>query len=304
MAYRSVMVGFAREMEGWQGLKPKAGFIEKTDRYLLWSDRIMEVFSREPEVESDYAAFVNAVAEAAHDGVRVFSLLAPTQAEFLDEGYKEMSDSQWDAIVHINALLDKGITSADAYSALQRHIGEYVYFRTDHHWTALGAYYAYESFCSAAGLESFPLDGYNEHRADGFLGYLYNYRPMQSLVDSADTIFYYTLDDPAFELLISETGDPPQYWVFLDGDHGYYNVETQVKNGRTAVVVKDSYANSFVPFLAPHYERIVIIDPRYIEGEMNLKDELAKYADLDLLVLNYIFTAAFKDTVDILKLIL
>ena len=308
IAHRSLMLSLARFLGDSQGIVHASsyGFIERTERYLLFEDRIMEVFHRNPYVEALYARFINTLAELAHNGVRVFSLIVPTPAEFLPEQYRHLSDSQRDAIGHINSLLSDNIITIDVYSVLAAHLDEYIFFRTDHHWTALGAYYAYLAFCYAAGLEPVTLGYYYMYYVDGFLGFLYNERPTPSLRENADRIYYFILRDPYFttsRALIDRTATTYAP-LFIQGDWDYFDVITSVQNGRTAVIVKDSFANCFIPFLAPHYERIIVIDPRHFEEPFSIVEELSLYADVDLLILNYVFSTTFRDIVYMLNNIL
>lgn len=305
VALRSAMLAAARKLESLQGVTPSTGLISKTYDYLLWSDRIMEVFHDKPAVTEGYAWAVNAVAAAVWEsrpGAAVYCLLAPTQAEYLDSEYTGLSDSQKTAVDRVYGGLDEGVKAVDAWAAIKGHTDEYVYFRTDHHWTALGAYYAYTAFCEAAGLEAIPLEDYDAFEVEGFLGYLYNQRPTEGLAENADTITYYVLKDKSFTTyptLIDTASD--RYTMFIHGDNAYLAITTSVKNGRTAVVVKDSYANCFVPFLAPHYERIVVIDPRRFEEPFSITEEVLTYADADLIFVNYVFSTTFQDIVTLIN---
>ncbi|MDO7206013.1 DHHW family protein [Paraclostridium bifermentans] len=74
-------------------------------------------------------------------------MVVPTHVEFgLPEKYKDMSKSEKDSIDSIYKNMDKDVKTVDAYDNLKKHKDEYIYFNTDHHWTSLGAYYAYQSF--------------------------------------------------------------------------------------------------------------------------------------------------------------
>jgi hypothetical protein len=232
-------------------------------------------------------------------------MIVPTSAAFLPEPYFNMSSDQRRTINHVYDSITQFTTkmiTVDAYSVLERHRNEYIYFRSDHHWTALGAYYAYTAFCQAAGLAPVPLSDYNIHRAEGFIGFLYNQRPTQSIADNPDTIVYYTLSDPAFRRLILHPGETPTYMIFMGGDHAYFSVDTQNKNGRTVVVLKDSYANCFIPFLVPHYERIVVLDPRHLPNDFSITAEVNGYDDVDFLIMNYVFTTTFSDILYVMNL--
>ncbi|MFA7550170.1 MAG: DHHW family protein, partial [Sedimentibacter sp.] len=124
---------------------------------LILNDTVMELYKFKEEKAKMYSDMVNTVESKFGEDVKVYSLLAPIQIEFLNnDKYKNLSDSQIDAIKFVNDNFSDKIISVDAYTPIKEHIDEYVYYRTDHHWTALGAYYAYTGFAKQAELEIVP----------------------------------------------------------------------------------------------------------------------------------------------------
>lgn len=220
------------------------------------------------------------------DSVRVFSLLAPTKVEFMDEKYREGSAMQGPTIRNIYGRLNEDIITVDAYSRIAAPAqDEYLYFRTDHHWTALGAYYAYLAYAEAAGLEPIPLSDYVEFALPGFIG---SYAPgtqEKIILDHPDTLYYYLLDTGVtFSrslILLSEDPAKLGYMVFLGGDAHLLDYKSSNENGRALIVIKDSYANAIVPWLAPHYERTLVVDPRLYGGSVRqlIADLLGQSAD-------------------------
>jgi hypothetical protein len=267
---------------------------------LTFDDRLCELFYAAPETAARYADAINAYRAALGDDVRVFSLLAPTQIEFMPEKYKEICDSQAEAISAVYDSLTPGAIGVDAYSAIAAHLDEYLYFRTDHHWTALGSYYAYTAFAEAAGFESIPLSAYEETEFPNFLGYLYNMAPTDRLRDNPDVIHAYrykgALETSQKLLYPPDADQKTAYSVFLGGDKEYMDITTSVKNGKTAVIIKDSYANCFTPWLAPHYERLILLDPRYFQG--SVLETVQALGDADLIFVNYTLTTTFTDFVE------
>ena len=154
--------------------------------------------------------------------------------------------------------------------------GEYLYFRTDHHWTALGAYRAYEVFCKSASLKPVSLDTYEKRTSTGFLGTLYNSSLDKNLAANPDTVEYYVPDLPYVQTntnqdlstyrgtLISEysSGKTNGYLTFMGGDIPLATIETENTNGKKIIVFKESYGNAFIPFLVPHYQTIYVADIR------------------------------------------
>lgn len=272
----------------------------KVGSLLVFDDNLMEIFRKKEAVQSKYAKTINGYASLASDNLRVFSILVPTQIEFQKDEYKSVSDSEKDAIDMVYSLYVPEIQSVSAYEKLKAHADEYIYFRSDHHWTQLGAYYGYEAFCEAAGFDTVPLSQFNKKEAPGFLGYLYNMKPGAGLEKNPDTVYYY---EPKNEITLSHkvlfpiyADEKRKYSIFMGGDRDYYVVETDIEDGGTAIIVKDSYANAFAPWLISHYKRIIMVDPRTYEG--SIKNLAAKYDKVDLIFLNYVFTTTFDDFID------
>jgi hypothetical protein len=294
---RSVITAAAKGFRQLRGFRFADGAIT-TGSLLSLSDRNVELFYYKPDSAQAYADVINLYRSKLPENVRVFSLLAPTQIEFMAEKYRNSSDAERLALDAVSAALSDGVTFVDAYDTLAQHYqaGDYIYFRSDHHWTALGAYYAYCAYAEAAGIEPLPLSAYTRHRLENFLGYLYNTYPRDSIAANPDAIEYYTYNgdlstEPAM-FYPPEPGAPTRYGIFLNGDHDIFEIHTSVGNGKTAILVKDSYANAFAPWLAPHYENIVLLDPRTFEG--TLTEVAARYGnDVDVIVLNYALTTRF-----------
>ncbi|NLB29935.1 MAG: hypothetical protein GX823_06940 [Clostridiales bacterium] len=296
---RASVVTLAKNMEYARGLGQNA--IRVSNGTLILPDRLMEIFTANAEAGARYSDVLSAYRDAVGDNVRVFSLLAPTQIEFAEERYRTISDPQYDAVRNVYARLEKaGVVTVDAYAAIEEHAGEYVYFRTDHHWTALGAYYAYTAFSGAAGFEPLPLSDFEYNSAAGFLGYLYNREPVRGM--ATDTIEWYKHPDIETADAVfypPRAGEKVTYGVFLGGDHDKYVIETGLDTGKTAVIIKDSYANAFIPWLVPHYDTIVVLDPREFEG--SACDIVAEYESADLIFVNYVFSTTFYDFIQMLE---
>ena len=181
------------------------------------------------------------------------------------------------------AMLKPGIIRVRAYESIAPHTADYVWLKTDHHWTGLGAYYAYRSFAKSAGFEPLPLNRLTHKRLPKpFLGSLYYRTRSESLANNPDVLNYYMVPnqtrvhiirkgldggEPAV-LYYEKTSGGNSYGVFLGGDHPLMRVETGIKNGRKIVIIKDSYGNAFAPYLAAHYEEVWIADYRYFKGSI------------------------------------
>ena len=122
-----------------------------------------ELFGGSKSAAEYYASVVNKYGDAFGSGVQVYNMVIPKHAELYDfpRKYQNISNSEKDSIDYIYSMLDSDVKSVDAYSVLEAHKDEYLYFNTDHHWTGLGAYYAYTAFMDAAGLDYYDYNGYN-----------------------------------------------------------------------------------------------------------------------------------------------
>jgi len=207
--------------------------------------------------------------------VSVSVLIAPTGAQFLQsEQLKKLSASQQEAIADVYGQLKPGITTVDALSLLQNHAEEDLYFRTDHHWTATGAYYGYAAYMKAAGQSPVPLETYAKEEVPGFLGSLYSATLSKKLEKHPDTIVVYKpfvkhdytvhyAGPLKMDLLdMNHARKKNKYRIFLSGDRPWGRIATDVNNGKRLAVIKDSYGNALIPFLLPHFSEIYVIDPR------------------------------------------
>ncbi len=185
----------------------------------------------------------------------------------------------------------------DVASALREHAQEEIYYRTDHHWTSLGAYYGYQAWLGHTGkLTNVKYDTQGmETVTQDFLGTLHS---KINLPVAADEIRFFpeTLDRPVKVTYDYNTETSSlyedsylegknKYGFFLDDNHGFVEVETGYQNGRELFVLKDSYANCFIPLLTPHYERIYVVDLRYYNGRLSQLMDPYMGASTDVLVL-------------------
>lgn len=283
---------------------------------LILDDTVMEIYKFDEAKSKQYADMISTLENMLEDDVKIYSLLAPVQIEFLSEKiYKDLSDSQLDGIGFVNSNLSGDVIPVDAYHPIHDHIDEYVYFRTDHHWTALGAYYGYTGFAKAAGFEPIPLDKYTKGEAPGFLGYLSKAAPSEKVNGNPDNIVFYeppVHSDMDIYFYDKESGEKKsykgsvinksyaegnlKYGIFLGGDFPLGIIKTNANTGKKTLVIKDSYGNAFIPFLLPHYSEIYVVDPRHYKESIVA---LVQANTIDeVLFLNYILTTNFTGYID------
>jgi hypothetical protein len=166
---------------------------------------------------------------------------------------------------------------------------ENCYFKTDHHWNANGAYKAYEAFCNAKGEKPRTIESFGiKTVSSDFKGTLYSKIPISKQTDEIIIPSVPDLKVTAdgvpidfYELSSLETKD--KYNVFQGGNHGITEIENENGNGKTLLILKDSFANSFVPFIVNDYSKIIMLDERYTF--ISLEDYIEKLAPDEILVL-------------------
>ena len=274
---------------------------------IIQGDRAMEMYGISEKSLKSYADIITELANRC-PGTRVYSLIAPTQVEFYGpEDYRTGSRSQRKGIQMAYDFMSDNVIKVDAWSSLAQHTDEYLYFRTDHHWTARGAYYAYLAFASSAGIENpRSLDSYETGIEEGFVGTMYGFTgKAQVLKDNPDYIEYFMpLNNASGEILgVGEDGklngenreltivnpNAGNYaGTFIQGDQALERIVTDNKNGRKILLIKESFGNCFAPFLTESFEEIYVLDPRK-DGvnEMSLPTFIEEMGITDVIALNY-----------------
>lgn len=221
------------------------------------------------------------------DGLaNVYDILVPTSiAVTLDEEAQEKigSQDQEKAIEYIYSNIENlngNVTTVDAFHNIKNHNSEYIYFRTDHHWTALGAYYAYEAFCKAKGIEANDIDSFEKVEYPNFVGSLYaSSNQVAALKNNPDTVIAYIPKATNQMMFIDHKGatvhwsivndvsaydSGSKYSTFAGADEPFSQIDNpNLSDGSSCVVIKESYGNAFVPFLVDHYQHVYIVDYRY-----------------------------------------
>lgn len=270
---------FARD--GWISLKlwedSRLGRKESGGVYLCENGYL--IANPETPNQEVVAKTVDAVNQfaAEHTDISMRMMLVPGASAILSEYLPKNAPvrDQLQDIADVQKQLDGKIQFLDAASPLSAHASEYIYYQTDHHWTSLGAYYAFTANTGTMGIGS-PVKDYDIYTvATDFEGTLASKSGSHAVTDDVqiyvpkDTgISYYVTYSDSQERICSiynssalETKD--KYTVFFGGNYPTVEIQTTANNGRSLLLFKDSYANSFVQFLVPYYEKIIMVDPRY-----------------------------------------
>ena len=224
--------------------------------------------------------------------------------EKLPEGLTQVDQAAYTAPIY-EAVEDKAQVM-DFTGALTAHKDDYIFYRTDHHWTTLGAYYAYAAYAESLGMEPVALDSLSGIEVPDFYGTYFSKAKKFDAV--ADTITYYPIADAGviidgqeadgyYDLSKFEVRD--KYAAFLRGNNGYTVIKSGVREAPEGqepskiLVIKDSYANSFVPFLLYNFDEVHVVDLRYSAVSMK---ELLSTENFDQVLLMYNFMNLVTDT--------
>lgn len=279
---------------------------ETVGYYLIVDGKAVQLFKFNREGMDYYAEVLNKYHNVLGDKVTLYSVIPPTNSEFVKlRKYADITDSQNDAMDYLYSRLDPGIIPVNVYDALNRHKDEYIYFRTDHHWTALGAYYGYCAFMETTGREPVPLDRYETVQVEGYLGSSYTKTLNKDLEKNPDTIYLYLpFSQYEYVMYYGDTaqtadlidmsyaeGSGDKYLIFMStGGATWSVIRTDVHNGKKILVMKDSFGNAWVPFLLPHYEEIYVVDARFYSKKatgMTIPEFIEKHGIQELVFLFY-----------------
>ena len=290
-----------------------------TGAIIVQGNRAMEIFGKNENGLKRYAGYISAFAEKVPKAT-VYMILAPTSIEFYGpEEYHTGDRSQKKGMeVAYAAVTAKNVKTVNVYKELERYVDEeYVYFRTDHHWTARGAYHAYVAFSKIAGFKPIPLEGRKTGKFDTFVGTLYTWSGASILKEDPDYLEYfypkaettafrypngYIRDEEAIPMqVINENPPAGKYTCFIEGDNPVTKISTGLNTGRKVVIIKESYGNSFAPYLCDHFDEVWVIDPRKVnEGanEIDLASFVHSHDITDVVFLNYMFAATSPQYID------
>lgn len=265
---------------------------EQIGSLYLNGDSAYELYYFSEKAVRSYASLLNTV-QAMFPKVEVSAMIVPNSfGIMLDPKVQEkLASSGMDqAIAYSYSLMEKSINKVNVYDALMKHKEEYIYFRTDHHWTQLGAYYAYQEFCKSKGYSTKPLSAYQKMDFPNFYGtfYFFMNRP-ESLKAHPDEVTAYqgSMNSMQFtdqggalqegKLIYDATEMLPgnKYNSFMMGDHAYVEMHNEeAPRKKSILVLKDSYGNAFVPLLAQDYRDVYVVDYRhYQENASSLVQE-------------------------------
>ena len=239
------------------------------------------------ENETYLTTFLNET-EKRYGRKHVRAMFVPSKTTALTNVLPAYADTiDWQSKIRdLQTKVDEPNLIYDLTKTMQSHNEEYIYYRTDHHWTTLGAYYAYTEFCKAKGITPESLDAYSKKQDfDGFLGSFYNDTSDAKLKANPDTVTAYYPNAESICHVTASDGkkyDWPviydvsnynaglKYSTFIASDNPYTEIENKdLSDGSSCIVVKESFGNAFIPFLVDHYQTVYVVDYRYWTGSIS-----------------------------------
>lgn len=277
--FRDRLIGMKTEAQLLLGRTEINGVYIGREGYLIerWQEQEVDRELMEQNVDD-----LNSFAER-HRDLKISTLIAPTSGLIMKSklpAYATEFD-QKKALALIGAGLDERIHFIDVTDQLLNHADEYIYYKTDHHWTSLGAFYAFQRWCGEQGQTAAASDYAVTTVTDSFRGTLYSkvlashaaFDSISMFEDKGQPgskVFYNfgkTESDSIYDMKRLDEKD--KYQFFLGGNHPELSIRTGNQNGKHLLVIKDSYANAFIPFLVRDYETVHVIDPRYFNRDID-----------------------------------
>ena len=243
-----------------------------------------------------------------NDEIPTYMMLVPDAAAVLDDTLPSLAivSDQSRMIAQVKRELGDSVTWIDAESVLNKHAGEKIYYKTDPHWTSLGAFYVFQAAAETLKLDgeagsnfvSYPISKTFNGTLASASGFRLNEREVIDMYvpkeEDAGLVVNYVEEQEKTASLYdsSKLKTRDQYGVFLGGNTSLIDIKTVSESQRRLLLVKDSFANSFVPFLTPYFREIVVVDPRYYSG--TIEDLMNEYRITDTMFL-YSGNSFFKD---------
>lgn len=284
----------------------------------VWNKACFEPFYGEADKAKEYAGVMNYAKKTLGKDINVYSVIVPNHIEMgLPERLKNTdggiaTNSQAEYIKTAYNAMNKDVKHINAYNKLSEHCNDYIYFNSDHHWTGLGAYYAYTAFMEETKQTPIKLEDCTENTIKGFTG---SFTELVTKPLKKDTVYFWsmpfdltnTFTDESGEENTAETlyywyatGGRDTYGVFLFGDMPLEVIKSKSPNAKGKIaIVHESYGNAFVPYFTNNYKEVYSIDFRSWNGD--LKSYCKEKGINNVLFINGVMSSATEDLLQALK---
>ena len=277
--------------------------LKKENNSILLTDNNTLVENLQKPDQRKLGLNIDAITQFSHKNPnsKVYMAIAPTALDIYSDTlpYGKSTWSQKAEIDKIYSSLPKNVYGIDIYTSLYTNRNQKIFFNTDHHWTTLGAHYAYTQIASALDFNPYAKNSFNIEHNEGFYG---TFSSKSKISVESDVIDIYTLseaDSSVTEVIVNNGKEVKSYnslyfreWlskkdkysVFLGQVQPEITIKTNVKNNKKLLIFKDSFAHNLVPFLSLHYSEIKMIDLRYTNQHYS---SFANVNDYDNILLLY-----------------
>ncbi len=279
-AGRNLWVSVKTYVDLLMGKREENGIFKGSQSYLLEDI----AYPDEEQMEKNIEAMRTFQEE--YKDIPVYMMLVPNAANILADKLPDyaVTQDQEKQFQEIKKLLGEGFTWVDVQKVLKSRKKEDIYYHTDHHWTTLGAYYAYQELAKVMGLDTSKAAALKPYAVTGDFngtlsavsGYEGGYREpiyiyaAENSQEEPGVVVNYTEEQRKTAVLydLEKLEEKDKYGVFFGGNYGMVDIRTTADTTERLLIFKDSYANCLVPFLTPYYREIIMIDPRYYYGDI------------------------------------
>lgn len=261
---------------------PPPTTVETLGAVLRVGDSAYEYYNFVQKTADSFSSHISYAAEVLSGRSTVYSVIVPTSIAITlpdDIASSVASSDQPKAIDYMFSNMSSAVVKVNPYKTLKNHRNEYIYFRTDHHWTALGAYYTYCDLMKAKGTTPPDLSVFKKWEFSGYLGSFYNQTKSPNLMANPDVVEAF---EPVWTNSIITTiapnnvlekkivsdgnalGQGNKYLCFVSGDRPYGVINNPALNdGSSCLLIKESFGNAMVSFFVANYQTVHVIDYRY-----------------------------------------
>lgn len=276
-AFRDVWIGVKSDADRLMGKKESNGVYLGADGYLIQKFTALTAGDLEDKVAAIHSL------DSVTPGLQKYVMLVPTAVTLLKDklpAYAPAGDEP-KYLDQVRQSLHSDIRFVDVYPALYAERENPVFYKTDHHWTTRGAYYAYRELCRQMGIIPQEEEDFHIRQVTNeFYGSLYSksgfrrlqpdsielYVPKEDQTYTVEYVEEQQTSDSLYEM--ENLNKKDKYTVFLNGNHALIHITTGHPGEKKLLVVKDSYANSLIPFLTEHFSEIYVADLRYYEEDL------------------------------------
>lgn len=285
--FRDFFVGMKTKAEAMTGKKKSNGIFLAKDGYLI------EDYQRPENTDKIIETLSSFTASLAESDLTPRLMLVPTAVWVYDDKLPAFAPVKDQMETAGEIYRESGMIPVDCSKRLADNKEESLYYKTDHHWTTRGAYEGYLAYCEAMKLEPVPLAEMETAMVTDFYGTLYSKAGDYGKSPDTITLFKHKGEDlqvwypdtdeksdSLYELSYAKKKD--KYSIFLNNLHPLVEITNDAaESEKELVIIKDSYANSMVPFLAHHYKKIYVFDTRYYkEGPSSFIKERKEITDV------------------------